>query len=77
MPNVKWGVLCGAAALAALLAGAAPASAAASCTEWKKVGEFWFMRCVDDKKKAVCFTCRSKQVNTSCKTQEGPICSSR
>ncbi len=77
MHFVRWSALPVMVALAAALVASQANAAAQSCTEWKKTGEFWFMRCVDDKKKAVCFTCQTKQVSKSCKMQEGAICASR
>jgi hypothetical protein len=51
------------------------ANAAASCGQWLPLsGGKWFLPCVDDRGRNVCYTCSSQQITSACLKQEGSAC---
>lgn len=52
-----------------------PAQAADSCGTWQRLANGqWFIACVDDRGRNVCYTCPTKKISNACTKREGPAC---
>jgi hypothetical protein len=50
-------------------------AAAEKCFDWKRLQDGqWFVQCQDEKARATCYICKTKQIASTCVRREGSKC---